>query len=267
MKRSSGYEDKEFVADFYDTLYAQYTGFSHDVDFFVSYAQKANGRTLELGCGTGRILLSVAQAGCEVTGLDLSTYMLAKCREKLKSQTKEVQSQVKLIQGDMTDFTTGEQYPLVTIPFRAFQHLIPVAEQKACLNCVHRQLVPNGLLILDVFRPSLPRLTDTRYLMEMEVGAKIELPDGRVVHRTNRTEAFHSVEQYNDMEFIYYITYPDGRKERLVHVFPMRYFYRYEIEHLLSLCGFKVVELFGNFDKSDFCDDSSEMIFLAEKIE
>jgi hypothetical protein len=103
--------------------------------------------------------------------------------------------------------------------------------------------------------------------MEMEVGAKIELPDGRVVHRTNRTEAFHSVEQYNDMEFIYYITYPDGRKERLVHVFPMRYFYRYEIEHLLSLCGFKVVELFGNFDKSDFCDDSSEMIFLAEKIE
>jgi hypothetical protein len=47
----------------------------------------------------------------------------------------------------------------------------------------------------------------------------------------------------------------------------MRYFYRYEIEHLLSLCGFKVVELFGNFDKSDFCDDSSEMIFLAEKIE
>jgi hypothetical protein len=103
--------------------------------------------------------------------------------------------------------------------------------------------------------------------MEMEVGAKIELPDGRVVHRTNRTEAFHPVEQYNDIEFIYYITYLDGHKERLVHAFPMRYFYRYEIEHLLSLCGFKVVELFGNFDKSDFSDDSSEMIFLAEKIE
>ena len=110
------------------------------LDFFVQYSQKANGRTLELGCGTGRILLPVAQAGCEITGLDLSPYMLAKCREKLKSQTKEVQSRVKLIQGDMTDFTTGEQYALVTIPFRAFQHLIPVSEQKACLNCVHRHL-------------------------------------------------------------------------------------------------------------------------------
>ena len=265
MKRSSGYEDKEFVADFYDTIYTQYTGFAHDVDFFVAYSKKAKGRTLELGCGTGRILIPTAQAGCQVTGLDLSPYMLAKCREKLKNQTKEVQSHVKLIQGDMTDFTTGEKYPLVTIPFRAFQHLIQISEQKACLNCVHRHLMRNGLLILDVFRPSLPRLTDTRYLMEMEVSPKIELPDGRIVHRTNRTGAFHPIEQYNDMEFIYYITYPDGSKERLVHDFPMRYFYRYEIEHLLSVCGFKIVDFFGNFDKSDFSDSSSEMIFAAEK--
>ena len=266
VKRSSGYEDNEFVSDFYDAVYAQYTVFSHDVDFFVSYSKKAGGITLELGCGTGRILIPTAQAGCQITGLDLSTYMLAKCREKLTSQTKEVQSRVKLIQGDMTSFTTGEQYPLVTIPFRAFQHLIPVTEQKACLNCVHCHLVRDGLLILDVFCPSLPRLTDTRYLMEMEVNPPIELSDGRIFRRTNRTSAFHPAEQYNDIEFIYYVTYPDGCKERLVHTFPMRYFYRYEVEHLLSLCGFKILEFYGNFDKSKFAEESPEMIIIAEKI-
>ena len=266
MNKSSGYEDQAFVAEFYDVEYAQYTANSHDVDFFVNYAQKTNGKTLELGCGTGRVLIPTAQAGCEITGLDLSPYMLAKCREKLAGQTKEVQSLIKLIQGDMTNFSTSEQYALVTIPFRAFQHLIQVEEQKSCLHCAHRHLADGGLFILDVFKPSLPRLTDTRYLMEMEVNPPMPLPDGRVVKRTNRTAAFHNVEQYNDVEMIYYVKYPDGREERLVHAFPWRYFYRYEVENLLSLCGFKVVKLFGNFDKSDFNDDSPEMVFIAEKV-
>jgi SAM-dependent methyltransferase len=265
-KYHSGYEDHEFVAEFYDAVYAQYTGFSHDVDFFVNYSKKASGKTLELGCGTGRVLIPTAQAGCEVTGLDLSPYMLAKCREKLVSQAKEVQSRIKLIRGDMTNFTTGEQYALVTIPFRAFQHLIQDSEQKACLNCVHRHLATGGLFILDVFKPSLPRLTDTRYLMEMDVDPKIELSDGRILRRTNRTDAFHPVEQYNDIELIHYITYPDGRQERLVHAFPMRYFFHYEMEHLLTLCGFKIVEFFGDFDCSPFSSDSPEMIFVAEKV-
>jgi len=48
---------------------------------------------------------------------------------------------------------------------------------------------------------------------------------------------------------------------------PFRYFYRYEVEHLLSRCGFRVAELFGNFDKSPFSDDSPEMIFVAERVE
>jgi len=98
VKRSSGYEDKEFVADFYDTLYAQYTGFSHDVDSSF-HTRKKQWKNVRARLRNRTYTLPVAQAGCEVTGLDLSTYMLAKCREKLKSQTKEVQSQVKLITG------------------------------------------------------------------------------------------------------------------------------------------------------------------------
>ncbi len=265
MIKSSGYEDQAFVADFYDAVYAKYTESSQDVDFFVNYSKKATGKTLELGCGTGRVLIPTAQAGCEVTGLDLSPYMLVKCLEKLESQSKDVKSRIKLVRGDMTNFATSEQYALVTIPFRAFQHLIQVEEQKTCLNCVHRHLATGGFFVLDVFKPSLPRLTDTRYLMEMEVNPPMTLPDGRIVKRTDRTAAFHLVEQYNDIEMIYYVKHPDGREERLVHAFPMRYFFRYEMEHLLSLCGFKVVEFFGNFDKSDFTDDSPEMIFVAEK--
>jgi SAM-dependent methyltransferase len=261
---SSGYEFQQFISEFYDAMYDSRN--PRDVQFFVDYAKLSGGKTLELGCGTGRVLIPTAQAGCEITGLDLSPYMLEKCREKAAVQTEAVQSRIKLIQDDMTDFDTGEKYDLVTMPFRPFQHLITAREQQDCLNCIHQHLQPQGKLVFDVYHTFLPRLIDSKYLLEMEVDPPLTLPDGTVVKRTNRTAAFHHAEQYNDIELIFYVKYPDGRKERLVHAFPTRYFYRYEVEHLLGLCGFKILEFYGNYDKSDFGEDSPEMIFVAEKI-
>lgn len=264
--RFGGYEDQEFIAEFYDSEYEHLRSKSKDVDFYADCSKGTGGRTLELGCGTGRVLIPTAISGCQITGLDLSPYMLMKCREKLDEQATEVQQRVKLIQGNMTDFKTGETYSLVTMPFRPFQHLIDVEEQEDCLNCVKRHLAPDGLFVFDLFNPFPPRLVDNpEYTVEREDLPETELPDGRKLRRTNRTAAFHRDQQYNDIELIYYLTHLDGRQERLVQSFPMRYFFRYEMEHLLSLSGFRVVELFGSFDRSAFSNDSPEMIFVAEK--
>ena len=64
---------------------------------------------------------------------------------------------------------------------------------------------------------------------------------------------------------LYYLTHPDGREERLVHAFPFRWMFRYEVEHLLARCGFRVAALYGDFDRSPFGDDSPQMVFVAEK--
>jgi hypothetical protein len=192
--------------------------------------------------------------------------MLQKCREKLVKQPDDVQKRVKLIQGNMTGFDTGEKYALVTIPFRPFQHLITVDEQKACLGCIYKHLEPRGKLVFDVFNPNPARLVpNPKYMEEIEDLPETPLPDGRKIRRASRMTGFHREQQYNNVELIYYITHPGGGKERLVQSFPMRYFYRYEMEHLLALCNFKIVELFGNFDKSPFTADSPEMIFVAQK--
>jgi SAM-dependent methyltransferase len=258
-----GYELYDFIAEYYDASYNRRNDI--DVAFYVEYAKKAGGCTLELACGTGRVLIPTAIAGCQITGLDLSPYMLEKCRDKLAQQPPYVQKRVKLIQGDMTNFSTGEKYALITMPFRPFQHLITVAQQKACLGHIHRHLKANGLLVFDVFNPNFTRLSpNPQYTQETIDLPETTLPDRRKLSRASRMAAFHREQQYNEVELIYYIVHPDGKKERLVQGFPMRYFLRYEMEHLLELCGFKITDLFGDFKKSAYMGDSPEMVFIAQ---
>jgi SAM-dependent methyltransferase len=266
-----GYDSHEFIAEVYDLEYSSTGVFAKrparmkDVGFFVEYARLAKGETLELGCGTGRVLVTTAAAGYRIIGLDLSEFMLKKCSENLTVQTEETRNRVRLVRGDMTDFDLKKHFALVTMPFRPFQHLVTVTEQKACLGCINKHLQPNGRLVFDVFNPRLDRLFDPRYQLEIEDMPKTALPDGRYLRRANRVAAFHRDQQYNDIEIIYYITNPDGHDERLVQSFPMRYYFRYEVEHLLELSGFSVIDLFGDFDKSVYKSDSPEMIFVAEK--
>ena len=78
MGHAGGYEDYAFIADLYDFV-VPYRG-RPDVAFFVEAAQESGGPVLEVGCGTGRVLIPKARAGVEITGLDLSEHMLAVCR-------------------------------------------------------------------------------------------------------------------------------------------------------------------------------------------
>ncbi len=261
MSRFGGYQDNEPLTEFYDVSYAN----RKDIDFFVGYSGKVKGKTLELGCGTGRILIPTAIAGCEITGLDISPSMLKKCQEKIDQQSKQVRELIRVVQGNMVDFNIDESFSLVTVPFRPFQHLISTEEQRSCLHCVHKHLDSGGLLILDLFHPFLPALYEAKYQVEIEDFAERGLPDGRRIRRTHRNLAIHRDKQYLECEMVYHISYPDGRKERHVQSFPFRYFFRYEVEHLLELSGFKTLKLFGDFDGSRFSSESAEMIFVAEK--
>jgi hypothetical protein len=191
--------------------------------------------------------------------------MLARSQEKLACQPPEVQARARIVRGDMAGFCLGETFALIIVPFRAFQHLLSVEEQLACLRCAHQHLLPGGKLILDLFQVNLRYLVDPASANEKEDFAGVALPGGRTLCRTHRVAGWHRVEQYNDIEMFYYVTYPDGHTDRLVQAFPFRYFFRYEVRHLLARCGFGVAELFGSFDRRPLRDDSPEMIFVAER--
>ncbi|MGE5193349.1 MAG: hypothetical protein ACM3U2_12715, partial [Deltaproteobacteria bacterium] len=192
---------------------------------------------------------------------------LAVCRQKLQDEPSDVQSRVQLIQSDMRCFELSRRFPLVTIPFRPFQHLIEVDDQLACLDCIHRHLAANGKLVVDVFNPSLTALTRDNVGVEEVGGPDFTLPDGRrVVHRA-KIAARDLFKQVISVELIYDVTYPNGRNERLVHAFSMRDFFRYELEHILSRAGFTIVAVYGDYERNSYGTTSypGELIFVARK--
>lgn len=262
---SGGYQSNPLVAQLYDQVIPYRD--RPDVKFFVEAALESGGPVLEVGCGTGRVLIPTARAGIAITGLDLSDHMLDVCRVALKGEPTEVQERVDLIKGDMRDFSLEKEYALVTTPFRPFQHLITPEDQIKCLENIHNHLEPGGTFILDIFNPSLAGITAEN--LGQEVGAEPEFttPDGIKVRRFNKTNQRDHLKQVLDVELIYYLTHPDGHEERIVHAFQMRYLFRYEAEHMLARCGFEILDIFADYEKNLLGSiNPGELIFITRKI-
>ena len=265
MSSSDGYSDYGFVAEYYDHV-VPYAA-RDDVQFFVDCAKGCSGPVLEIGCGTGRVLVPTAQAGVEITGLDRSPYMLAVCQARLDDQADFTRSRARVVEADMRRFEIDEQFGLVTLPFRSFQHLITVEDQMTCLRCIHRHLMDDGRLILDVFNPWLEFLVKDNIGHEGQAEPEFTMPDGRRVVRTHRTLSRDLLHQVLEIELIYTVTHPDGRQERLVHSFSFRYLFRFEAEHLLARCGFELEDVYADYAGTPYGTQyPGELVIVARKI-
>src|SRR5947207_3264996 len=103
-------------------LYAART----DVQFYVDEAKRSGGRILEIGCGTGRVLLPIARAGLEIVGVDAAQGMLDRCATKLATEPTETRRRVELQLGDARNSNLDSKFDLVIAPFRVFQHQVSI---------------------------------------------------------------------------------------------------------------------------------------------
>ena len=261
---SGGYEQFPFIAESYDYVIPYRD--RKDIGFYVDIANELGGPVLELGCGTGRVLIPAAQAGIDIAGLDSSALMLGICKQRLSQLPEEDSQRIKLVEGDMRAFDLNRKFNLTTIPFRPFQHLLTVNDQLACLKCIHRHLFDRGWLVMDLFNPSLSMLSDPNHKQQTYQEPEFVTPDGRKVNRIARIISQDLANQIREIEFVYEITHPDGRKEAHTAAFKLRYTFRFEAEHLLSLAGFSVEKLYSDFDRSPFGSKyPGELILVARK--
>ena len=237
-----------------------------DVQFYVEEARSAGGSVLEVGCGTGRILLPIARSGPTVDGMDSSPQMLKRCEEKLRAESEAVRGRVTLHNGDARSFDLGRRFELVIAPFRVVQHLTTIEDQLGFLDSVARHLAPGGRLVFDVFNPHFAKLASADG-KEHEDTPDTPLKDGRSFRRAFRVSRVRWIDQVSEVELIYYVSStPGGTVQRYVHAFDMRWFLRAELVHVLARGGFSVRSIYGDFDRSPLTDGSPEQVVCAERV-
>jgi SAM-dependent methyltransferase len=264
MDNYTAYRSAELAA-LYDAVYTNWA----DLAFWQVMATAGNDGLLELGCGTGRVLLPLARAGHHVTGLDLAASMLDHCRANLRAESPEVRERVTLLEADMTSFDLDRRFAQIICAFGTFHHLRTVDQQLACLARCRRHLLPHGNLILDLINPDpAPATADGDVPALGETAANtVEWTEGRRIRSWATMLDYQRSLQCNDCEVTYEIIEADGATRRLTETFPMRLLYRYELEHLLARCGFRIVALYGDYDRSAFSDESLGLIVVAELTE
>ena len=253
------------LAAIYEAVYAD----RDDAAFWRAMAAAAGGGPiLELGCGTGRVLLPLVRAGFEVTGLDLSAQMLERCDAGLQAEPAAVRERVRLLRADMTSFDLGRHFSTIFCPFGGFQQLRTVEQQLACLDRCRAHLRARGRLVLDLPNPDTAPPSHVRdEPSDGEAAVElIEWTDGRLIRWWVTVIDYDRALQCSECEVTYEIIAADGATRRITETILLRYMFRYELEHLLVRAGFRVVALYGDYERSPFAGGSPAMIVVAEPL-
>src|SRR5262249_505464 len=120
-----------------------------DIGFYQARLPSAEAVVLELGCGTGRVLVPLAARCRAIQGIDLSEAMLARCRQKLQASGIPP-SKAQVAHGDITPFALGRTFDLIIAPYRVFQLLETDAQADGLFRCLRAHLAPGATCILNV---------------------------------------------------------------------------------------------------------------------
>jgi SAM-dependent methyltransferase len=220
----------------YDAIYAVLRDPSGDVAFYRKLARDSGGPVLELGCGTGRTLLPIARDGIDCVGVDASPAMLDELRAKAPP------ANLLLVEGRMEALDLGERrFPLITAPFRALSHLLDVETQLAALAGVGRHLAPGGTFAFDLFDPKAER---TALAEEpAHVAATFR-------HGSHEIRRWDTVRRDRSRQVMTVSLRFEGGPPELAGqaTLELRWFHRFEVEHLLARAGFTDTTFYGGYD-------------------
>ncbi len=247
-----GKDEYVSFAEIYDLFYHR----EEDIDFYSKLAETYGDPVLELGCGTGRVLLNLAKRGYRVYGLDTSESMLNVLSKKIKNENLE--GHVKYAVGDMRNFKLDEKFNLIIIPFSTITHNTSLDDLINTFKCVREHLNKGGALAFDLFVPKFEYLAEgSRNIFDIREknGAKMVVIENAKYDLTN-----HLI---HVKRYVRVIGSPfEGE---YTWFFTIRFWFKGEIELALRLAGFNKVNVYGGFNYEEYSYDRGIMVFIAEK--
>ena len=259
------------VAENYDSyLEAMYRDFdAHEgfQEFYLQLAKKyGEGGVLDVACGTGAVLLYLAQHGVIADGTDLSNEM---CRVSTK-KAAAMNLNLRIFPGNMTSFDAGRKYSLIIIARSGFMHLPDQKSQRAALENFNRHLEAGGILTLNTFDP-----WPSVQAQQMETKADDYSFRLEYINNQGKREKIYTAISYNPWTQIMsgnwkFETYDEAGNVIAERIRPltMRQTYRWEVFLLAELCGFEVVDIYRGYkgDKEDLGDPDSAAKYQSNLI-
>lgn len=211
---------------------------------------------LELGCGTGRVLLSMAKVGHHCVGLDNDPAMLAYLQQGVGSITPTP----LLVVEDMCRFNLHRQFSLVILPCNTFSTLSE-AQQLSCLACVYEHLKPGGF-----FAFSIP---NSQVLLSLPARAGVEYEEAFTHPQTGNpvqvSSSYHRTKKLFRLTWYYDELHPDGRVDRFTALAAHYLLPTQAYLDKLRQVGLVVNAQYGDFDRSEFVDESPCLICIASR--
>lgn len=254
----AGTEYEGFFSDFYDVLHTD----APEVEAYARLAREQAGPMLELGCGTGRLVIPLARAGHDVWGLDLYADMLAVLRRRLGAEPTALRERVTVVEGDTRDFTLARSFALVTAPCNFLDNLLTAEDLVRTFACVARHLDDDGLFVIDSSAPDLPTMVAAHG--KEQVSEYVHPATGRrIVGRF--TPRFDFVRQV-EMDEIYLVEYEgDAVCRRARTTMTMTWHHPREVELALEAAGLRLSGTYGSLDRAPLTDASRDVVLFARR--
>jgi len=241
---------------YFDQLYGDR---SKEARFYSELASTYGKRVLELGVGTAALAIPLASEGYQVVGIDNSPDMLAVAQGKLGECDQSVRGRLRLIKGDMRTFDLMKKdFDFAFMAFNTFLHLLNHEEEIGCLHRIREHLRPKGGLAIDVFQ-----LDPRRPEGVLRLSHSVKTQSGVELVRYYQ-QSMDYAEQLMNVSYIYEVS-EDGVGRTFATKYHLRILLRGELELLLDKVGFRVVSVFGSFEREPHSATSGKMIMLAEK--
>jgi len=241
-------------ARFYDVIYDQLRN-TVDHDFFLNQIKQTSGKALEIGVGTGRFFMDALQSGVDIYGCDVSKSMLDVLKKKLdKDQHPRISRQ------NIVNFNYNFSFDLILAPFRVIMHVIEKDDQVKALNNIYDHLNPGGRFIFDVFVPDLKQLLDGIHNQVDFIG---EYQPDKKLKRTVSTKP----DLINQLINIHFRLEWDEDNKTMTEDWkvPLRFFFRYELEHVIERSKFEKYKILGDYKGNELNETSKEFIAVCQK--
>jgi len=259
MTNSPTYEYYGMMAEFWD-LFRGDTSTWEDRFFYFDVVKKYGQPVLDIGCGTGRILLDFVQRGIDIDGVDNSPDMLA----LLKQKAEKLNLNPKVYQQEMTEFSWPRKYQTILVPSSSFQLLLDEKLPPAAIRRFYEHLLPGGVLVMPFM--TLWKEGDP---LESEFSREVVRPeDSATIRRWSsvrfdpETDLEHTVDRYEIVRDSQTVACEEHRQPPATRSYTQE-----QAVALYQEAGFKNIQVFHEFTFEPVKPDDMTFCILGFKPE